>query len=82
MCSLDDDLQGMNLSLHVEDFEGDDKFDIVRGDPRFGTARKESEKVSRRSDVSDIPAGRLSPGFLGCGESISGSSLRSWVSEG
>lgn len=87
VCSLDDDLHGMNLSLHVEDFdfEGDDKFDIVRGDPKFDIvfrgdpkfdiAREDPVKVSRRSDVSDIPAGRFSPVFLAWGESISGSSL-------
>lgn len=82
VCSLDDDLHGMNLSLHVEDFdfEGDDRFDIVRGDPKFDivrgdpkleTAREEPEKVSRRNDVSDIPAGRFNPIFLAWGESIS-----------
>lgn len=72
VCSLDDDLHGMNLSLHMEDFdfEGEDKFDIVRGDPKFDAARKEPEKVSRRSDVWDIPGGRLSPVFLAWGESI------------
>ena len=59
VCSLDEDLHGMNLSLHVEgdDFEGDERFDM---------ARKEDEaaKVSRRSEVPDIPAGRFSPDFL------------------
>ena len=66
VCSLDDDLHGMNLSLQLEDFEGDaDKFDMVRGDPKLVTARKvEPEKVSRRSDVSDIPAGRFNPVFF------------------
>lgn len=67
MFNLEEDLQGMNLSLQVDDLdEGDDKFD---------NARKEPEKVSSLSEVPFIPAGRFKPVFLDCGESISGSFL-------
>jgi hypothetical protein len=68
--SLEDDLQGMNLSLHVEVFEGDDddeRFEIARGEADEGGV----DRVSRRSDAMlDIPAGRFIPDFLACGDSI------------
>lgn len=70
MWSLEDDLQGMNLSLQDEDFEGDDtdeRFEIARGEADDGVV----EHVSRRSEVMlDIPAGRFIPDFLACGDSI------------
>lgn len=60
----------MNLSLHEEDLEGDDddeRFEIARGEAEDGGV----ERVSRRKEVMlDIPAGRLSPDFLVCGDSI------------
>lgn len=70
MCSLEEDLQGMNLSLHVElDFDGEqERFEIERreeGEERL--ERKEDEDgvaVSRRSEVPDIPAGRFRQVFL------------------
>lgn len=83
MCSLEDDLHGMNLSLHAAtDFDGDeddDKFDIVLGDIDFkgddklkddGPLFGEEEKLSRRKEVSDIEAGRLMPLFRLCEVSI------------
>ena len=73
MWSLDDDLQGMNLSLQVEDFELEGE-----EEERLEMARAEREKVSRRSEVPDIPAGRFNPGFLASGDSILCSSKISW----
>lgn len=72
MCSLDEERQGMNLSLQAdEDFDGDEdaeRFEIVLGDIDFsGEASligETEERVWRRRDVSDIDAGRLSPLFL------------------
>lgn len=64
----------MNLSLQVTDFDGEERFDIVLGDIVRGEAAfwvalneggvEEGEKGSRRSEVSDIPAGRFMPLFL------------------
>ena len=58
----------MNLSLQVEDLDGEDRFEIARQEPgdaeRLETARKETGTESRRSSDSDIPVGRLSPDFL------------------
>lgn len=79
MCSLDEDLQGMNLSLQVADLDDgdDDRLDIVRGDlldigddnaklaVRFELGGGE-EKASSRREVSDIVDGRLIPLFLLC----------------
>lgn len=75
VCSLEEDLQGMNLSLQLADLEDgdDDRFDIVRGDlfdigdeaklvVRFDLGGE--EKASRRREVSDIVDGRLIPLFL------------------
>lgn len=62
MCSLEEDLQGMNLSLQVDDLD--------EGDDRFDNARKEPENVSSLREVSFIPAGRFNPVFLVCGKSI------------
>lgn len=77
MCSLDEDLQGMNLSLQLADLDDgdDDRFDIVRGDlldigddaklvVRFDLGGE--EKASSRREVSDIVDGRLIPLFLLC----------------
>lgn len=72
VCSLDDDLQGINLSLHLPDFdEGDERFDMVLGDLVLGEGKFDTDltgepddKVCRRRVVSDIEAGRLIPLFL------------------
>lgn len=75
VCSLDDDLHGINLSLQVPDFDGDDKLEIVLGDIVRGEAKKlealrigvegeEGLKFCKRSDDSDIVDGRLIPLFL------------------
>lgn len=77
MCSLDEDLQGMNLSLQVADLDegDDDRLDMVRGDlldigddaklvVRFELGGEEN--VSSRREVSDIVDGRLIPLFLLC----------------
>ena len=74
MCSLEEDLHGINLSLQVDDFDDDGelKLDIIRGED-IEIERKEEEepeKVSSRSEVSFIPEGRFRPLFLLCGESI------------
>lgn len=68
VCSLDEDLQGMNLSLQEDvDFDGD-KFAMVLGDIDFsGDASligDTVESVFSCRDVSDIDAGRLRPRFL------------------
>lgn len=63
MCSLEEDLQGMNLSLQVDD-------DLGEGDDKFDNARTEPEKVSSLREVSFIPEGRFNPVFLVCGASI------------
>lgn len=60
----------MNLSLHVLDFEGEVRLEMERreeGEVRLAMERKDDgdePKVSRRSEVPDIPAGRLRPDFL------------------
>lgn len=77
VCSLDEDLQGMNLSLQVADLDegDDDRLDMVRGDlldigddaklvVRFELGGEEN--VSSRREVSDIVDGRLIPLFLLC----------------
>lgn len=72
MCSLDDDLQGINLSLQLVDFdEGEERLDIVLGDIVIGDGKFDTdlageadEKASSRREVSDIVAGRLIPLFL------------------
>lgn len=77
VCSLDEDLQGMNLSLQVADLDDgdDDRFDIVRGDlldigdPKLLVLDRSfelggEEKASSRRVVSDIVGGRLIPLFL------------------
>lgn len=75
MCSLEEDRHGMNRSLQAPaDLEdGDaDKLEIVRGDIVRGDGDDMvlingdglPSPVLRRSDVSDIPAGRLIPLFL------------------
>lgn len=64
VCSLEDDLHGMNLSLVVEGFDGD-RFEIDRNED-------DAENVSRRSDVPDIVDGRFNPVFFACGDSIFG----------
>lgn len=60
----------MNLSLHLEDFDGegvDERFDIARGEAEEGGV----DSVSRRREVIvDIPAGRFRPDFFACGDSI------------
>ena len=73
MCSLEEDLHGINLSLQVDDFDddGEVKLDIIRGeDIEIERKEEEPDKVSSRSEVSFIPAGRFRPLFLLCGESI------------
>lgn len=72
VCSLEDDLQGMNLSLQDEVFEGEDKLDIALGDDTHVTALKEleEERVSSLKEVSFIPDGRFRPLFLLGVESI------------
>lgn len=79
VCSLDEERQGMNLSLQAdEDLDGDedaDRFEIVLGDIDFSgeaslIGEEAEESVWRRRDVSDIDAGRLSPLFLLCAVSI------------
>lgn len=77
MCSLDEDLQGMNLSLQAEtDLDGDedgDRFEIVLGDIDLRgevSLMEGEEKVSRRKEVSDMDGGRLMPLFLLCEVSI------------
>lgn len=72
VCSLDDDLQGINLSLQLPDFDdGDERFDMVLGDLVLGDGKfnadltgEPDDKVCRRRVVSDIEAGRLIPLFL------------------
>lgn len=78
MYSLDEDLQGMNLSLQVADLDDgdDDRLDIVLGDLLdIGDDAKlvvvpfelgGEEKASSRREVSDIVDGRLIPLFLLC----------------
>lgn len=83
MWSLEDDLQGMNLSLHVECFEGDERERREEGDDNDNGDGDgdDDENVSRRSVVPDIPAGRFSPdGFLACGDSILSASVFSSLS--
>lgn len=77
MCSLDEDLHGMNLSLQIVDFDDDGelKLDIIRGEDieierREEEQGEEGEEVSSRSEVSFIPAGRFKPLFLLCEDSI------------
>lgn len=78
VCSLDDDLQGMNLSLQLPDFdEGEERFDrvlgdIVKGDGKFAADRTDEpgEMASSLREDSDIEAGRLIPLFLLCEKSI------------
>ena len=72
VCSLEEDLHGMNLSLQVEDFDGgDDKLDIALGDDDT-LARKEAGpeagNVSNRREDWFIPDGRFKPLFLLGGE--------------
>lgn len=70
VCRREEDRQGMNLSLHVLDFEGEVRLEMERreeGEVRLAMERKDDgdePKVSRRSEVPDIPAGRLRPDFL------------------
>lgn len=72
VCSLDEERQGMNLSLQADvDFDGDedaDRFEIVLGDIDFSGDEsligEVEDSVWRRRDVSDIDAGRLRPLFL------------------
>lgn len=60
----------MNLSLQLEDLDGDDRLDNARGDDTHVIARTEPGKVSNRREVSVIPEGRLRPLFLLGGESM------------
>lgn len=67
----------MNLSLQVEDdlqLEGEDE-------ERFEMEREEHEKVSSRSEVPDIPAGRFRPDFMARvgGDSIVASILQRYL---
>lgn len=66
VCSLEEDLHGMNRSLQAEfDFEGDVRLEMERREE--GELRVEMEDaaaVSSRSEVPDIPAGRFKPDFF------------------
>lgn len=78
VCSLDEERQGMNLSLQADvDLDGDedaDRFEIVLGDIDFSgddsLIGEAEDRVWSRRDVSDIEDGRLRPLFLLIEESI------------
>ena len=68
VCSLEEDLHGMNRSLQAEfDFEGDVRLEMERreeGELRVemeGRKEEDAGAVSRRSEVPDMPAGSFKP---------------------